>query len=86
MAVGGIAGYLFYEVMHFSYHLPGGSFVERVPVWKQLRQLHNLHHRPELMGQKNFNITLPIFDVLLGTLYWESMTQNREIQELPDNV
>ncbi|RYV02164.1 hypothetical protein SOPP22_11415 [Shewanella sp. OPT22] len=71
MAIGGIFGYLFYEVMHFSYHLPNGSFVEKVPVWRELRQLHNLHHRRSIMAKENFNITLPIFDFLLGTLYWE---------------
>lgn len=70
-----ISGYLFYEVMHFSYHLPDGSFVEKTPGWKQLRQLHVEHHRRELMGEKNFNITLPIFDLILGTYHlprdWE---------------
>ncbi len=71
MAVGGIFGYLFYEVMHFSYHLPDGSLVEKIPIWRELRQLHNLHHRRNIMAKKNFNITLPIFDLLLGTLQWE---------------
>ena len=50
MAAGGIMGYLFYEIMHFSYHLPDGSFVERCPGWREMRQLHNLHHRRDLMG------------------------------------
>ncbi len=71
MGIGGVFGYLFYEVMHFSYHLPKGSFVEKVPVWRELRQLHNLHHRRNIMAKENFNITLPIFDFLFGTLYWE---------------
>jgi len=71
-AAGAIGGYLFYEVMHFCYHLPAGSFMERTPVLKQLQHLHRLHHRRDLMAASNFNITLPIFDVLLGTLYWES--------------
>lgn len=64
-----ISGYLFYEVMHFSYHLPTGSFVERTPIWRELRQLHVEHHKRELMTEKNFNITLPIFDWLLGTYH-----------------
>lgn len=71
-AATGIFAYLFYEVMHFSYHLPQGSFVEKTPGWKQLRRLHLLHHRREKMTQVNFNITLPIFDVLLGTLFWDT--------------
>lgn len=71
-AASAIFGYLFYEVMHFSYHLPAGSFVERTPGWKQLRRLHVLHHERDQMGAKNFNITLPIFDLLLNTLYWST--------------
>ena len=71
MAIGGIVGYLFYEVMHFSYHLPSGSIIEKIPVWRELRQLHNLHHRRNVMAKGNFNITLPIFDFILGTFYWE---------------
>jgi sterol desaturase/sphingolipid hydroxylase (fatty acid hydroxylase superfamily) len=35
----------------------------------RLRQLHTLHHRPELMQTHNFNITYPIGDWLFGTLY-----------------
>lgn len=66
----GIAGYLFYEVMHFSYHLPASSFVERTPVWWRLQRLHQLHHERERMTDSNFNITIPVFDWLLGTLYW----------------
>ena len=66
-----IAGYLLYEIMHLSYHLPNNSFVEKVPGWRQLRRLHLLHHRRELMTRGNFNLTLPLFDWLLGTLVWE---------------
>lgn len=71
-ALGAIGGYLFYEVMHFSYHLPAGSFVERTPLWWRLRHLHQLHHERERMAACNFNITLPVFDWLLGTLYWRA--------------
>lgn len=74
---GSLSGYVFYEVMHFSYHVPTGSKTEacflRIPGWKYLRHTHVLHHRREIMADKNFNITLPIFDMLLGTLYWEPL-------------
>lgn len=76
---GGIFGYLFYEVMHFSYHVKNGSAVEKVflmiPGWKQMRHTHVLHHKRDVMHDANFNITLPIFDFLLGTLYWESIKE-----------
>jgi hypothetical protein len=75
----GITGYLFYEVMHFSYHTPRGHWVEKmflvIPGWAALRHLHVLHHKREKMAEINFNITLPIFDVLLGTLFWQSIVE-----------
>jgi sterol desaturase/sphingolipid hydroxylase (fatty acid hydroxylase superfamily) len=78
-AAGGISGYLFYEIMHFSYHIPRGHWAEKIflviPGWKALRHLHVLHHKREKMGEANFNITLPIFDLLLGTLFWQPMSE-----------
>lgn len=78
-AAGGISGYLFYEIMHFSYHIPRGHWAEKIflviPGWKALRHLHVLHHKREKMGEANFNITLPIFDLLLGTLFWQPMVE-----------
>lgn len=70
-----ISGYLLYETMHFSYHIPRGHWAEKLflilPGWVALRHLHVLHHKREKMGEANFNITLPIFDFLLGTLFWQ---------------
>ncbi|WP_281648182.1 sterol desaturase family protein [Parendozoicomonas sp. Alg238-R29] len=78
-AAAGISGYLFYEVMHFSYHIPRGDWAEKIflciPGWKQMRHTHVLHHKRELMTAANFNITLPVFDILLGTLYWEPIKE-----------
>lgn len=76
-AIGAIGGYLFYEVMHFSYHLPEGSFVERTPIWRELRQLHVEHHKRDLMTEKNFNITIPIFDWILGTYHLPKDWRNK---------
>lgn len=78
-AAAGISGYLLYETMHFSYHIPRGSWAEKMflvlPGWKALRHLHVLHHKRNKMAKINFNITLPIFDYLLGTLYWQRITE-----------
>lgn len=74
-AAAGISGYLFYEIMHFSYHIPRGHWAEKlflvIPGWAALRHLHVLHHKRDKMADSNFNITLPIFDYLLGTLFWQ---------------
>lgn len=76
-AAAGISGYLLYETLHFSYHIPRGHCSEKVflaiPGWRALRHLHVLHHRRDKMGEANFNITLPIFDLILGTLFWQSI-------------
>ncbi len=72
-----ISGYLLYEVMHFSYHLPDGSFVERTPIWRELRQLHVEHHKRDLMTEKNFNITIPIFDWVFGTYHLPKDWRNK---------
>lgn len=76
----GISGYLFYEIMHFSYHIPKESKTAKVfgliPGWKYLRHTHVLHHKRDTMSEANFNITLPIFDLALGTLYWEPIQRS----------
>ncbi|VVP26705.1 sterol desaturase/SRPBCC family protein [Pseudomonas fluorescens] len=71
--VGGclVLGYLTYEVFHACEHLPPGNPVTRLPWIRQMRRLHELHHRHELMQERNFNIVLPLMDYLFGTLYRE---------------
>jgi len=64
-----VAYFLNYELLHFAYHAPSGSWIARLPLMDRLRRLHTLHHRPELMQRYNFNITYPIADWLFGTLY-----------------
>lgn len=72
-----MAGYLLYEVLHFCDHLPANHFIAQLPWFKQMRNLHRLHHRKDLMRDKNFNLTFPLADWILGTLYWESPKENR---------
>lgn len=74
---GANVGYLFvatasayvlnYECLHLAYHLPEDSFVGRLPLVGRLRVLHTVHHDPSRMTKVNFNITYPIFDLLMGT-------------------
>lgn len=66
-----LLGYLAYEVFHACEHLPAGHPLARLPWIRQMRRLHELHHRRELMQERNFNIVLPLMDYLFGTLYWE---------------
>ena len=57
-----------YEVSHLSYHLPETTWVGRRPLVKWLREHHARHHDPRLMQKWNFNVTIPLFDWLHGTI------------------
>jgi len=65
----GMAYYLTYEWLHFSYHLDQNTFIGRRWLIKRLRQHHIVHHHPGLMNRYNFNITFPICDLLFRTVY-----------------
>ncbi len=57
-----------YELSHLAYHLPedhpiGGSALVRF-----MRRHHAEHHDPRKMQRWNFNVTVPLFDWLLGTM------------------
>ncbi|MDB4971062.1 MAG: hypothetical protein JWN44_6751 [Myxococcales bacterium] len=58
-----------YEWLHLSYHAPSSSFVGRRKIIQRLRRHHAIHHAPELMQKWNFNVTIPLWDWLRGTIY-----------------
>ena len=60
--------YLLYEWCHLAYHLPETSWLARNALMRRLRTTHTRHHDPRRMMHKNFNVTFPIFDALMGTL------------------
>lgn len=64
----GIGYFLNYELLHWAYHQPGGSWVFSIPGMKALAAHHRAHHRPEVMAKGNFNITYPIGDAIFGTI------------------
>ena len=64
------AAYLLaYEWLHLLWHLPEDAPVARLGVVRALRRHHRLHHAPHLMQRWNFNVTLPLWDLVRGTLY-----------------
>lgn len=67
--VSAVAYMLSYEWLHLAYHLPEGSFIGRLGIIRRLRRHHELHHAPQLMQRWNFNVTLPLWDHLKGTVY-----------------
>ena len=61
--------FLQYETLHFCYHLDEGVWIARLPVMRQLREHHRVHHAQHLMNSHNFNITWPIADFVFGTIF-----------------
>jgi Fatty acid hydroxylase superfamily len=55
--------FFLYELIHFGSHLEW-----QLPLFKQLGEHHRRHHKTELMTTRNFNVVLPLFDWLFGTL------------------
>jgi hypothetical protein len=58
-----------YEYMHWCMHLPRQRYVERSGIFFRLNGHHLLHHR---YMNRNFNVVLPLADLLLGTLLLRS--------------
>ena len=57
-----------YEVLHLCYHAPPSSFIGRRKVIQYLRAHHAKHHDPRYMQRYNFNVTVPLFDWIMGTM------------------
>lgn len=82
-----VAGWLFlltaslfmvsYEILHLCYHAPKESFVGRRRAIAALRAHHARHHDPRLMQRYNFNVTIPLFDWIMGTMAPEAGRLNR---------
>jgi fatty acid hydroxylase family protein len=60
---------LSYEWLHLSYHLPPEGRIGRLALVQFLRRHHQFHHAPHLMQRWNFNVTLPVWDLVRGTAY-----------------
>ncbi len=81
-----LGGYLMYEIFHACQHLPRQHWLLRLPWIRETAQLHRLHHRRDLMQQKNFNLVFPLMDWLHGTLYWEPIaTTDQRMPHLHDS-
>jgi hypothetical protein len=60
---------LTYEWLHLAYHLPPESWIGRSRALAVLRRHHQLHHATHLMQRWNFNVTVPLWDLVRGTVY-----------------
>lgn len=57
-----------YELSHLAYHLPEDHPIGGHPLVRFMRRHHAAHHDPKNMQRYNFNVTLPLFDWLMGTM------------------
>ena len=57
-----------YELSHLAYHLSPDGIVGRNRLVRRLREHHARHHDPRLMQRYNFNVTIPLFDWVMGTM------------------
>ncbi len=65
-----IIGYvLAYEWLHLAYHLPPDRGIGRLAPIRLLRRHHQRHHAPHLMQRWNFNVTVPLWDLVRGTIW-----------------
>ena len=58
-----------YEWLHLAYHLPATSRIGQSAPVRALRRNHAMHHTPELMQQWNFNVTVPLWDWVRGSIH-----------------
>jgi hypothetical protein len=70
-----------YEWLHLSYHVPESNPIARTALIRVLRRHHAMHHTPELMQRWNFNVTVPLADWLLGTIYREQAGPGRAVAQ-----
>ena len=59
--------YLMYEGLHTLSHIQNSPFLDALPLVNTVRRMHVLHHNPDFMHTRNFNLTFPICDALFGT-------------------
>ena len=64
-----VAYVLSYEWLHLAHHLPAEGAIGRLRVARWARRHHQRHHEPHLMHRWNFNVTVPLWDRVRGTVW-----------------
>ncbi len=72
-----------YEWLHLSFHLPPDSLVGRMRIIQLLRRHHATHHDPVLMQKWNFNVVIPLWDLVRGTIYRPERTPHGDGKQVP---
>ena len=67
-AAGACLYFLLYELIHLMAHLPQDHPIFKISPLGFLRDHHKTHHRLSDMSKVNFNIAMPLFDLVFRTL------------------
>ena len=70
VATGGAVYVLAYELLHFYIHAPKGHRFQRTRLFRFYCEYHRVHHH---RARRNYNIVLPLADLVLGTLSLEEL-------------
>ena len=69
--IGALTYFLFYETIHALYHVAPERLarfgIGSHGLFVRLRAHHARHHAPRRMSHVNFNVTVPLADVVFGT-------------------
>lgn len=69
-ATGGAVYILAYELLHFYIHAPKNHWFQRTRLFRFYCEYHRLHHH---RARRNYNIVLPLADLIFGTLSMEDI-------------
>lgn len=72
-----------YEVIHWCEHVPRGRWIERTRPFRFLLEHHRIHHR---YARKNYNVVLPLADLLFGTLSLERLPPEPPEPVIPERI
>ena len=70
VAVGAAVYILAYEFLHFYIHAPKGHWFQRTRLFRFYCEYHRVHHH---RARRNYNIVLPLADLVMGTLSLEEI-------------
>jgi hypothetical protein len=58
-------GYLaVFDLLHWRWHVPSDTWLQRTRLFLWMKERHRIHHGDQ---GKNFNLVVPLADILLGT-------------------
>lgn len=59
--------FMLYEFLHMVYHLPKDNKFKNLKIVQMISESHTKHHDNKLMKTHNFNVTIPLFDLVFKT-------------------